>query len=187
MATLFVIAFILALFHFVYESIIAPMVRLELRYKLFKLRDSLRNFSLNQEGSRETHQTIELLDNSICTVIKRLPNIDLKSSLAAQKAFDQDDKFREAVLKRRLLLEDSPDEAIKNFHNKLMTYSSYALVCNMGGWAYILLPIFIAVTVFSKLSNSMQELKERFRNVASNFAFARDNDFNQFPNGLTAS
>lgn len=73
MATALFILFIFAIYHFVYESIIAPNVRLELRFELFKLRDELRNIKLNRELSKEDNEVFSILDETICVAINRLP------------------------------------------------------------------------------------------------------------------
>ena len=41
METLFVITVFFAIIHFIYESIVLPSIRLNIRYKLFSIRDKI--------------------------------------------------------------------------------------------------------------------------------------------------
>lgn len=180
MDILFVLILVFALFHFVYESTIAPMIRLELRYKLFRLRDDIRSYAIDQVEPDNT-KAIELLDKSICAVIARLSMIDLENSVVAQLESDKNPKFRDAVERRKNYLQNSESKKIREINAKLLHYSALALVCNSGGWSYLAIPFYMITALFSLVSNSLKRLRAEITKLATNIAFARDGDIKHFP------
>ena len=75
MITLFYILIILAVWHFVYEAILLPSIRWNLRNELFALRDRLRNVVIENQKHDKT-----VLSSAVLRVKK-------KSSLPPDKCF----------------------------------------------------------------------------------------------------
>ena len=66
---------VLAILHFIYEAIILPTIRWNLRNELFSLRDKLRNVVINKE--QYDPATFELAHSGINHFINRLHHLDL--------------------------------------------------------------------------------------------------------------
>src|SRR3954468_16134165 len=98
---LILVLFTLALFHWAYESAVAPSMRLAARYKLFALRDELRHFR-TQKGFQLDRYAIQLLEESINSAIENLHNIDFTLARAFRKRCLADPLFRKRIEKRYL-------------------------------------------------------------------------------------
>src|SRR5262245_60473492 len=103
MSTLIWAMLLLALFHFIYESILAPSLRLSLRHNLFGLRDELRRLKV-QYGDAFDDTHFLYLQGSINTMIAMIPRYDLATLYYAQRAYKRDAEFRNHVDERADML-----------------------------------------------------------------------------------
>ncbi|MDB0616235.1 hypothetical protein PL372_11915 [Tenacibaculum dicentrarchi] len=103
MTTIFIILIVFGIFHFIYESILMPSFRLELRYKLFELRDELRNIK-SEENSKVSDDVFDILEGTVCTVINRLPFFSLSAQMDAFKEYESNKSFQNRVEKRKKFL-----------------------------------------------------------------------------------
>ena len=90
MVTLFYIMLGLALWHFLYESVIAPSLRHTLRYKFFKLRDELRDIKFEGLTIKE-EKAYKLLETSICNLINGMNNIHLANYYSLNSLYKKED------------------------------------------------------------------------------------------------
>ena len=140
MALLFVILAALAFTHFLYEGILAPSLRFELRLKLFALRDELRDLKLKL-GDDLSDEVFRDLQNSINGAVMRLNQIDLGLLKTAREAFERDEKLRRRVERRIAMLEACPIEEVRIIRSRHFQLLDYALLINSGGWIPYLIPI----------------------------------------------
>ncbi len=131
MITLFFIILCVALFHFIYEGIIIPSVRLYLRYRLFKLRDRVRWLTIT-ERTRINESLLSYLQNAINNSINLMPIFDLRTLYLAFSSFRNNPDFEKRSNEVNKLIENhsTPEtKAIIRKNNKIFTY---ALLANSG-------------------------------------------------------
>lgn len=173
---IFIIAF-LALFHFVYESILAPSFRLSLRFKLFALRDELRALKI-ECGARLDDKHFHFLQDSINALISVLFRVDITLMAIAVQSYKTDPEFRRRVDERAKILDDCTVEPAREIRRKSLWIFAQALAVNCGIFFTIVAPIAIGHAGYS-------EIKSRVRKVAS----LSEQDFKRFApdDSLTAS
>jgi hypothetical protein len=138
---LLIVLFTLALFHWAYEAAIAPSVRLGTRYRLFALRDELRNF-VARNGVKLNDPAIQLLEESINSTIEYMPGINFGFILAFHQRCSSDESFRKRVEYRRQVIEAF--EAPPEFHALRKRFEHIfrdVTILNGGGWFVYLVPI----------------------------------------------
>ena len=77
MTTTILVLLALAVFHFVYESILAPSLRLSLRFRLFALRDEARQLKI---------ECVDSLNDAHCVFLQASINRDFKRISPAASA-----------------------------------------------------------------------------------------------------
>lgn len=149
MKYLILLVLFVATFHFVYEAIVAPSLRLKLRNKLFSLRDELR--SLKIAGiSKEDEQAFWLVHEGINAYINRLPNLTVYGRHKAMAAYREDAELRARVEKRLEVLNNCRNQTITNVLERVALVVEEAFLVNMGGtFVYIVPAALVAVTLGS--------------------------------------
>lgn len=157
MSNLLIILLILSAWHFVYEAILLPGYRMRLRNELFALRDTVRNLHL-ERGSRELSPELELLHDGINYYLTRLHRITPTVVLQIEAAYRQNEDIRATIDARRRLIEQADDSRIREISQHINTVISQALVANIGGWMIYIIPVVIAISLFSWLKRLSAEL-----------------------------
>jgi hypothetical protein len=150
---------VLIAWHFVYEGILAPSLRLKLRFELFALRDELRLLKVSC-GSSLDDKHFHYLQDSINAMISLLPRIDLSTLVAAQSEFERNKEFRAHCEARSKVLDDCNIPQARDLRRKSLRLVGVVLGVNSGGWAIFVLPVIGCI-------GSFQVLKSRIRLVAS--------------------
>lgn len=129
-----------AVWHLIYETIILPSLRLELRFKLFGLRDRLRRFKA--EHSKQCPDTaFELLDDSVSWHTQNIHRLTFGMAFAANQKMKADPKFREHVEKQLKALDNCqlPEFVeLRKLRGELLVLTFAA---NSGGWLIYVFPI----------------------------------------------
>lgn len=163
MANLFIILFIFAMFHFIYESILSPMFRMEIRYKLFETRDKLRNFKLQNINACDD-ETFDLLDDYASKTINMLPLYNFSNLYFASKV-KGDEKLLKEVSKHSELIKNSKFDELKKIDKEITRAAVKSLIVNSGGWIYIIVPIVVPVILLifaiAMITHSYEKLKLR--------------------------
>ncbi|WP_279191353.1 hypothetical protein [Butyricimonas virosa] len=144
MATTLLILLLLAIYHFVYESIIMPMCRLEFRYTLFENRDKL--IKLKAEGviSDEVFNIVYYYINS---AINRLPYLRLSLYAQARKEFGENPLLRKKIDERMAVVMECGNEDVVRIMDNVSGVIYNAFVGSFGAMLIYILPIFIVVWV----------------------------------------
>lgn len=167
MAALFIIFVIIAIYHFVVESIILPNSRLKLRYDLFELRDRLRVLKL-KESNGINDELFSHLDKSICSTINNLSQYRISLLVRAQQRFDNDEKLRQKIEKTKKLFEQCEVEEISKIRKELLKLTIVATATNSMGWAYVVLPIILSLI-----------LKEKIKTISEGLFSISNNEFDK--------
>jgi hypothetical protein len=139
MSTILFVLIILAIMHYIIETVIIPTARIELQYKLFAIRDNLRMMKFKNKIKNETLYNI--MDSLMCKSIKFLPFINLSILLH----FLYDNKMNN--IKENNSLDNIPEE----FHfiiNENMKVVYKAFVINSISWLIYLFPILLVYLIF---------------------------------------
>lgn len=145
-AFLIVSLFTLALFHWAYESAISPSFRLGARYRLFGLRDELRNFSA-QKGFQLDRAAIRVLEESINSVIEHMYQIDFGFAFAFSQRCAADNSFRMRVEHRQSVVDSYQDPEFQELRQRYGTIFREITMINSGAWFVYLVPV-AAIALF---------------------------------------
>lgn len=158
-ANLFIIFVVLMLTHFIYEGIIAPTLRLRLKYELFKIRDELRALK-DAKGPAVSDKVFSYLQNCLNNLIKFLPAIDVLNSAKIEQRIREDENLRAEVTRVSRCLEDSKLEEVQELRNKISKTFAHILIVNNAMILLYVLPgfalMFFARSFLRKIVNAIQ-------------------------------
>jgi hypothetical protein len=140
----------LATFHWIYESILAPSFRLDLRFQLFALRDELRVLKMDFEGDlKDKH--FDYLQDSINALISMLSRLDWATLHAITKELGQNSDLRLKIEARTKVLDDCTISQARDIRRRSVHIASHALIVNTGGFILYALPFVLAMTGIAAL------------------------------------
>ena len=169
MTVLFFVFVGLVIFHFAWEGIIAPSLRIEIRYELFKVRDELRRLKISH-GNEIDDELFIFLQNGINKGIRLLHDVTIETAYRAYKEATPEELERVSRI-----AEDCPVDGVKEVYNRSGLYVGLAFLVNSGGWFAYLVPILIAFIGFTKVKKFTREIFN-----------LSDNDINRiFPHHMT--
>ncbi|MFJ2992718.1 hypothetical protein [Pandoraea sp. NPDC087047] len=157
MKTLILIAMVLAMWHYVYDGIIAPSIRQHLRNRLFALRDELREVQ-ESELSKDDQAAFWFVHTGINNFLNRLPGITIDRSRKIQSVVEQD-KERERIFVEHLnKVLNAENPVIRSVFKKTNDVLRQAMMTNSGGWFVYIVPIaasFVLMDSFSRLARHL--------------------------------
>ena len=157
MATTFFVLFCLGVFHFVYEGIILPSIRMNLRFKLFSLRDRVRNLKV-ECGTALNDEIYHLLENSINTTIKFLHRVDVSAVVDAHRTIETDEELRKRAGNRKALFDKCQIAEVRDIEHEHFVIWMYAFSANMGGWFIYFLPPVLCLMFIGKVLSILKTL-----------------------------
>lgn len=152
LSTLLIILVILAVFHFVYEKILLPNIRWNLRNQLFALRDSLRNIAINNQADYD-QKVFDLLHSAISYFLNRLHYLDINTELNYRKQLKNNPDLQRKVEKNLALIENSNNQEMKDIFEKANKILKNAFIANMGINFIYIVPIILFFLAIKKLSS----------------------------------
>lgn len=158
----FVVMLGLALWHFVYEGIIAPSRRFAIRLDSFALRDEVRSRMIERSSGSEEFADVEQAINTTISLCAYLSWIDL---IMFKRAIEQDPKLKAAIEERRCRLEGY--EFTGELQQRSVLLVVKALTANSGGWLVFVVPPllawlslkYVSDTIYSAIVTPFQELQ----------------------------
>jgi hypothetical protein len=147
---------VLALIHFIYEGIVAPSLRLNLRYHLFALRDDLRKLKYD-DGEQLTDEVFLLLQGVINNAILLLHRVNLEVVVKTEIRVEKDKELAGRIAERIALVENCDIEAIRHIQEKACRILTVALLVNNGAWIIYIIPIFVIVFGAKRITNFVKE------------------------------
>src|SRR5262249_18411987 len=150
--------------HFIYDGIILPSIRLKFRYRLFRLRDELRELKV-LEGEKLEDTVFHYLQGSINNAIRMIPRSDIATALRAKKAIEHDSHLAHLVEKRKALIEQCPIDKVREIEGAAISTVSSALLANNGMLCLYFLPFALLVMCLVLLGSSTGAVWKPLTNI----------------------
>jgi hypothetical protein len=157
MSYLILVLVSLATIHFVYESIIAPSLRLSIRYDLFALRDQLRSLKI-EHADQLDDKHFHYLQDSINSIILALPRIDAMTIAHVKNAIEKDAALKERLIARQKILDDCTIPELRGIRKKSIELSVVALGVNSGMWAIYVIPAMAVGGIYKSIERRIKAL-----------------------------
>ena len=169
MMTIIFILFICATYwHYVYESIIAPNLRMKLRYQFFKLRDELRFLKVTKSNEL-SNQLYSQVEDTLNFSIQHLSLLSLTNIRIILNKYQSDEKFKAETDTKMNLISNSKLDEIKKIDLDIVKLYVKALLINSGGWAIYTIPLMI---IFATILFVSIKIKEWFLNLFRKFSYS---------------
>jgi hypothetical protein len=158
MMVYFVAAFLLlSVFHFLYQSTLAPSLRLGLRFRLFALRDRTRELKI-KNGELLSDNHFRCLQDSINGLICVLDRIGIVALTCIDRELKRDIELRKRAEARARTLDDCTLPEMRTIRDETMDIAASAVAVNNGAWFIYLLPLLVAYACVSKVKGLLRQL-----------------------------
>lgn len=146
-----------SLVHFMYESVIAPTIRLKLRFRLFELRDELRQLKIDAPKS-VSDEVFEMVQQNLNAGIRLLPKTDFVLLRAFSDAMKADPELRMDVERRATLVERCMSPELRRIRKDASKVFFLAFATNTAFMLLLAVPILLALFPGSLLKRSIDNL-----------------------------
>lgn len=167
-----IVCITLAFWHFIYEGIIAPQLRLKLRHDLFVVRDGLRNLQLIvSKEDHDTRRAIKVVSTAVESWLERMSTFTLYMGFKLKQEIDRNKELKQAVEKEFGFIKKSNNETLKSIDKKFNQICAGALLVNSGG----LLP-YLVMVMFPLLIMAVayENIKKLLNTVSKEVALTPD-------------
>lgn len=147
MSTFIVVLFFLSLFHFVYDGIILPSVRMNLRNQLFLERDKLREMLIQNGIAKTDTEFFDFLHDGINFYLNRLHILNIVFYYSYYKEIVKNEELRGIIEKRSQLADHSNNKELKKIYNSVNLVLSKAFVFNALTFTLVLFPVALIVLI----------------------------------------
>lgn len=144
MKILFLFLFGMAVWHFVYEGIVAPTLRMHLRNRLFSLRDELRRINPNTL-SGDDRIAYWFVHNGINNFLNRLPNITIHALKKLERQYQSDAEGMAAINDHLKRVTEASNKDIVDIFGKTNRVIGEAMLVNAGATFIYVIPLAIVV------------------------------------------
>lgn len=148
---------LIALYHLIYEGILLPSLRLRLRFRLFEIRDRLRDLK-NREKDCCSDQAFAYLQDSINNGLGMLHRTDLITLLKVEEQVEQDDVLKRQLARRSEVLSEVVDPDVRAIMRSISHVGRAAVILNSGGWFIYVVPAMLALIAFGRIKAIVKEL-----------------------------
>jgi len=156
MTWILIILMAFAVWHLLYESVIAPSLRMSLRYEVFRLRDDLRR--LKFEDARLTKEVYGYMEDALNNSLAYLHGLTISSFGSVSRGIERDQSLRKDVEKRRHAIDSCPIPEVPRIDEELGRILRLALGVNSGGWFLWILPVALALRFWRWVLSRIQWL-----------------------------
>ncbi|MFO0940062.1 MAG: hypothetical protein U0930_04780 [Pirellulales bacterium] len=147
-----------AMWHFLYDGIIAPSIRLHMRYSVFALRDELR-----REMTVDNSESLLILQSAMNISLRVMSEFSISDAFMLKRYLAENPEVRDEVLRRSKVVESCTNQKVQDISKRLNRVLRAAFVVNTGGWAIYIVPLIVALALFRKIKSitiSMLNLPE---------------------------
>ena len=155
---------VLALWHFIYDGILSPTLRLAVRYRLFAVRDELR--SLRYREPALGAECFELFHDYINTAIELVPALSISLISEAERALRDDPQLRHRIEERVRVMDSCSVPGAQEIRHKAFLLARQALIINAGSWLIWLVPIALILHLIRSIPKLLAVPAREIANVA---------------------
>lgn len=148
---------VLVVYHFVFESILAPSWRLSIRYRLFALRDELRMLKIEHRDQLDDKHYHHLQD-SINSIIYLLPKIEVVMVAHIKQSIEQDVELKKRLEARQKVLDDCAFPIMVDIRKRSINLTIEALAANSAGWSAYIVPFLLLSGVYKSIEPRVRAL-----------------------------
>jgi len=147
----------LAMVHFVYEAIVAPTLRINQKFKAFKLRDELRSLAVREpETVHDKHfYAVQALLNA---VIRTVNTIDVVALMKAKQAVADDPELRKRTEARARLFDDCKNNEIRDIDHRGGIVAIEGVRINSAGLLTCMSPVMVLIDAYKKIRRGAPRL-----------------------------
>lgn len=156
MATLFLCMMLFATLYLIYEGILAPSMRLRIRFRLFALRDEVRRMKTADTSLDD--EVFEEIDDAINTAIHLCHRISPSLLRDFKQMLNENPDLRVTIEDRIRRIEASPAEHIQRAWRQSSETLREALLVNVGAWAFWVVPIALGVAIIRWATDCIDSL-----------------------------
>jgi hypothetical protein len=146
---IFLISGLYALFHFVWQSTIAPSLRLDVRFRVFALRDELRRLKLADQPVSD--DAFHIVEEMLIAVLHVLYEIDVPLLIHCDWYANTDQKFKEQIQKRMEIVKSANCPELEKIVVQARKQLVRAAKINSGGWMPYVIPSVMTLLFFKTL------------------------------------
>lgn len=167
---------LLVLWHFVYDAILAPSIRLSIRYKLFTLRDRLRLLKYEKEDEL-TDPVFEQLEFCINHSIHNLSQIGFGTIYSLKREIQRSPGL-EAELKKRIeVVRENKLKEVREINVRLLALNGRSLMVNSGGWLPYAIALVLIILLIALVFGFIARIKRRCISILQLFSYAKDEEY----------
>jgi hypothetical protein len=153
----------LSFWHFAYEGMIAPSLRMQLRFDFFKLRDRLRNLKI--EHTTDLNDNVySCIDFSINQSLIHMQLVNLVNVFSIYYHYKHDEEMKHLTDKKITIIQNCSMHEIKEIDATIIKLNAKSFLINSGAWAIYILPIvllFFVLVISNLLGTSIKSFIER--------------------------
>lgn len=159
-----------AIFHFIIENIAIPEYRVLLRYRLYALRDQLRELEMtNPEGVSQ--EAFAVLNESINSWVHDISQISLTDYVEIKRALEVDEELQQAVKERMSVVHNVENKEFEQIHLDVMRNITKAIGFNSMGWGVYFLPVIIVLVLIGLIVDITRGLRLRLVKLSERIVF----------------
>ena len=166
MTFLFFLFVALVIFHFIYDGIIAPSLRYEIRLQLFEMRDKVRSLKI-EHGNQFNDFLFEELQSDINKQIRYLHNITVFGVFETIRLLKDNKEVENKAYEFEKLIYECELTEVKIIYDQSAKKFALAFIANAGGWViytipfvFLLLAGVIAISKVSRFINKILHLPD---------------------------
>ena len=135
--------FIVSMWHFVYDGIIAPTIRFHLRNDLFLLRDRVRGFLMQDSLDEKEKETALFVHDGISLFIHRLSSLRLSAFYLARAEISRNIELKREIDFRINAIQNIQCDEIRDVFMKANKIIRKAIFFNSGAFLIPATPFFV--------------------------------------------
>ena len=147
----------LTIIHFIYEGIIAPSIRLNLLFQLFRLRDEIRNLKIKY-GNQLNNEIYCYLEGSVNGTIKHLHLINLTVIYELYRSLQNNKELQNEIERRKVLLSQCSFVEVNDIVNRQFAIFQHVIFANAAGWFIYIVPPVMLFLFFTKCVGIIKNL-----------------------------
>jgi hypothetical protein len=131
---------VVVLWHGIYELLILPTLRRSIRFKLFALRDRLRDFKA-EHSHQCPDEAFRLLDEALSWQTDNLPGLTFPLLHRVTELLKDNVELRSALARRLTILNSCKLHEYVDIRKEASQLTLRTIALNSGGWVIYLVPI----------------------------------------------